>query len=356
MSQHNMVAHSYCLSANDPEFFYNAAGTFQDVTIAVLPMYHIYGLGVTMTGCLHHGAKQVVMPSFDPAVFVKLLTEHKPSFLHLVPPLVSFLASSPLVQPDHLRSLRQINTGAAPAGPRLISQLYEKAPAYTMLKEGWGQTELAGGATGIARAYGDIKLGSCNQLSPNLRLQVRHTDTDCALGPGQVGEIVVRGDSVMIGYLNNEEANRTTFDSEGWMRSGDIGYFDQDGFLFIVDRIKELIKVKGLQVEPIIFLSFLTEIIQVAPAELEDVLRGLAGVQDVAVIGVESEREGEVPRAYIVREEAGLTEETVHSYMKEQVAQHKQLLGGIQFVENIPKSAAGKILRKDLKALYKAAL
>ena len=107
--------------------------------------------------------------------------------------------------------------------------------------------------------------------------------------------------------------------------------------------------------EPIRFLSFLTEIIQVAPAELEDVLRGLAGVLDVAVIGVESEREGEVPRAYIVREEE-LTEETVHSYMKEQVAQHKQLLGGIQFVENIPKSAAGKILRKDLKALYQAAV
>ena len=107
--------------------------------------------------------------------------------------------------------------------------------------------------------------------------------------------------------------------------------------------------------EPISFLSFITEIIQVAPAELEDVLRGLEGVLDVAVIGVESEREGEVPRAYMVREE-GLTEETVHSYMKEQVAQHKQLLGGIQFVENIPKSAAGKILRKDLKALYKAAV
>ena len=137
MSQHNMVAHSYCLAANDPEFVYNAAGTFQDVTIAVLPMYHIYGLGVTMTGCLHHGAKQVVMPSFDPALFVKLLAEHKPSFLHLVPPLVSFLASSPAITSQDLASLRQIYTGAAPAGPTLIEQFYSVAPHYTVFKEGW---------------------------------------------------------------------------------------------------------------------------------------------------------------------------------------------------------------------------
>ena len=123
LSQHNMVAHSYCLSAHDPEFLYYAAGTFQDVTIAVLPMYHIYGLGVTMTGCLHHGAKQVIMPGFEPGQFVKLLEEHKPSFLHLVPPLVSFLAASPLVQPRHLTSLRSIHSGAAPAGPSLISQV-----------------------------------------------------------------------------------------------------------------------------------------------------------------------------------------------------------------------------------------
>ena len=173
LSQFNMVAHSYCLSANDPEFIYPAAGSFQDVTIAVLPMYHIYGLGVTMTGCLHHGAKQVVMPGFEPGQFVKLLEDHKPSFLHLVPPLVSFLSNSPQVRPDHLTSLRSINSGAAPAGPSLISQFYEKAAEYTVFKEGWGQTELAGGATGIARAYGGVKLGSVNQLSPNLRLQVK---------------------------------------------------------------------------------------------------------------------------------------------------------------------------------------
>merc|ERR1712127_399759 len=142
----------------------------------------------------------------------------------------------------------------------------------------------------------------------------------------------------MIGYSNNEKANQETFDSAGWMRTGDVGYYDQEGFMFIVDRIKELIKVKGLQV---------------APAELEDVLRALPGVNDVGVIGIEDERSGQVPRAYIVAD-PGLTEAEVHAYMKEQVSAHKQLAGGVQFVEAIPKSLAGKILRKDLVAAYRA--
>ena len=117
-----------------------------------------------------------------------------------------------------------------------------------------------------------------------------------------MGELVVKGPMIMLGYSNNEEANKTTFDSDGWMRSGDIGYYDQDGFLYIVDRMKELIKVKGLQVKVDNYARSLSKNhSQVAPAELEDVIRSLSGVKDVAVIGVKSEREGEVPRAYIVR-------------------------------------------------------
>merc|ERR1712037_514917 len=124
-----------------------------------------------------------------------------------------------------------------------------------------------GGCSGINRAYGGIKRGSVNQLLPNFRIQIRDTSTDKTLGVGERGEIVIRGPGCMLGYSNNEAANKETFDDAGWMRTGDIGYYDQDGFIFTVDRMKELIKVKGLQV---------------APAELEDVLRGLDGVADVA--------------------------------------------------------------------------
>ena len=130
LSQANLVANNLSIGANDPEYMYRAFAQFQEVTISVLPMFHIFGLNVTLTGGLHMGAKQVVVPSFQPAQFARLLAEHRPTFLHLVPPLAAWLAASPLVEPAHLADLRQINVGAAPSGPALIQQFYKKAPHY----------------------------------------------------------------------------------------------------------------------------------------------------------------------------------------------------------------------------------
>jgi len=336
LSQYNLVSNNHIIAANDPEYICKAFAQFQDVTIGILPMFHIFGLNVTLSGGLISGVKHIVLPSFDPKIFADLMIKHKPTFLHLVPPLASFLANHPLITTEHLSSLRQINVGAAPSGPTLIKQFYKKAPSYVMYKEGWGSTEVAGGGSGISRACGGIKSGSVNQLFPNTRLQIRDIYTDEPKGPGETGELVLKGPTCMLGYSNNEKANKETFDKNGWMRTGDIGHYTEDGFLYISDRMKELIKVKGLQV---------------APAELEDVLRGLEGVLDVAVIGIDSEREGQVPRAYIVRKE-NLTEEKINAYMKVQVSAHKQLVGGIEFIEAVPKSAAGKILRKDLVVKY----
>ena len=139
----------------------------------------------------------------------------------------------------------------------------------------------------------------------------------------------------MPGYFKNPGATAETL-VDDWCHTGDIGYYDQQGRVFIEDRKKELIKVKGLQV---------------APAELENVLRGLEGVADVAVVGVPDHRAGELPRAYVVRK-GDLTEEQVKSHVAEALAPHKQLAGGVEFLAEIPKSAAGKILRKDLKAAF----
>jgi len=337
ISQHNLVANNVMVIGNDPEYMLRASGQTQDTTICALPMFHIFGLNVVMSGFLHMGGKNVVLPAFKPDLFVKLMEEHRPTTLSLVPPLVSFLSTSPLVKRSHLSNLRQILAGAAPSGPELIKQFYNKAPEYTVYKEGFGATEVAGAGTGIFRAAGGIKSGSVNQILPNSRLQIRDIVTDKPLGKDQRGEIVMKGPHCMLGYSNNEKANLETFDPEGWLRTGDIGYFDEEGFVFIVDRMKELIKVKAQQV---------------APAELEDVLRGLPGVVDVAVIGVEDLKAGQVPRAYIVREDQTLTEDMVQEFMAVQVAPHKQLAGGIEWVEAIPKSTAGKILRKDISKDY----
>ena len=142
----------------------------------------------------------------------------------------------------------------------------------------------------------------------------------------------------MKGYLDNEEATKSTLTQDGWLHSGDIGYYDKSHRFYIVDRLKELIKVKGFQV---------------APAELEDLLRLNKKVQDVAVIGVPHERYGEVPRAYVVKAPSvELSESELHDFVNSEVAEFKQLRGGVEFVQQIPKSPAGKILRRELKAHY----
>ena len=145
----------------------------------------------------------------------------------------------------------------------------------------------------------------------------------------------------MKGYLNNEKATNETIREDNWLHSGDIAYYDKSLRFYIVDRLKELIKVKGFQV---------------APAELEDLIRSHAEVKDVAVIGIPDKIKGEVPLAFIVTTETNVNDmfvkERIHRFVNEHVSEYKQLAGGIRIVEKIPKSASGKILRKDLRTLF----
>merc|ERR1719322_57346 len=180
--------------------------------------------------------------------------------------------------------------------------------------------------------------GSCGQLLPNTQMKVIDLDSGELLGAGERGELCFSGPQVMKGYFNNDKATQETL-FDGWIHTGDIGYYDENHALFIVDRKKELIKVKGLQV---------------APAELENLIRGMKGVADVAVIGIPDERSGEIPRAYVVKSKEDLKEEDIENLVAQQLSKHKHLLGGVKFVDAIPKSAAGKILRKDLKAAFAA--
>merc|ERR1719397_798357 len=302
-------------------------------SILIFPMYHAGGMKVWLE-CLYHGVKVVTLPSFNPDIYLASLISHRPEQLMLPPPLVQFLAKSDKASSDHLKDINMIMVGAAPVGQALIRDFLKKAP-QCQFREVWGMTELS--AVGTMTSEEAVH-GSCGRVVPNTQIKVVDITTGHSLGPSSeaTGEICIRGPQVMMGYLHNQaETDKTLRD--GWLHTGDIGYYDNTGNVYICDRLKELIKVKGFQV---------------APAELEDVIRSIPEVTDVAVIGIEDERDGELPRAYVVSSSAELTASHVKEHVAEKLSTFKHLKGGVAFVKEIPKSAAGKILRKDLKAQY----
>ncbi|KAG0050115.1 putative fatty-acid--CoA ligase FadD10 [Linnemannia elongata] len=185
--------------------------------------------------------------------------------------------------------------------------------------------------------YEEIIIGSAGRVIPNQEVRVVDPETRQDVTPGDSGEVWVRGPNVMKGYRNNAKATRETIDSEGWLHTGDIAIVDSNENFFIVDRLKELIKYKGFQV---------------APAELEAVLLTHPQILDAAVIGIDKKEQAtEVPLAFVVRRSSALTENQIIEFVTSRVANHKKLRGGVQFVDAIPKSASGKILRKNLRSL-----
>merc|ERR1719493_12324 len=291
-------------------------------------------MNVTMSNMLWLGGKTVTVPMFEPNMFLKTLLDYRPTTLHLAPPLVSFLANHPAVTEDHLASLESIVVGAAPAGQALIELFHKKAP-HVRFREGYGMTEMSPAVTFTRKSVQNTG-GSTGQLVPNTKMKVVHLETGDVMGADETGELCFQGPQVMPGYFKNEKATAETL-IDGLIHTGDIGYYDETHSVFIVDRKKELIKVKGLQV---------------APAELENLIRSQEGVLDVAVIGIPDERAGELPRAYVVKANDNLEEKDVQEFVAKALSKHKHLAGGVEFIREIPKSAAGKILRKDLKAAY----
>jgi 4-coumarate--CoA ligase len=302
-----------------------------DVTLAVLPFFHIYGMEVLLNLHLAVGATLVTLPRFDLPTVLRLISEHRMRSLFLVPPVVLAFAKHPLVAEHDLSSLRLIISGAAPLGAELTAACADRLGC--VVAQGYGMTE-SSPVTHFSKA--DIsRAGSAGQLVPNTEARIVDPDTGRDAAPGEAGELWVRGPQVMAGYLNNPEATARTLDADGWLHTGDLATVDDDGFLHIVDRVKELIKVKGFQV---------------APAELEALLVGHPEIADCAVIGRPDDEAGEVPVAFVVRRAgSALTENEVQAHVAGQVA-HYKALRAVTFTEAIPKSASGKILRRLLRA------
>ena len=303
--------------------------TDKDVLIGVLPFFHIYGMVLILNLAIYRGVTLVTMPRFDLEQFLQIVEKYKITCLNLVPPLVLALSKHPLVDNYDVSSIRLISSGAAPLGQELEQACADRLNCQ--IYQGYGLTEVAGASHVNTIPVPSDKVGAVGQVVPNTYSKIIDTESGKELGINEQGEVLIKGPHVMKGYLNNEEATKHCIDGDGWFHTGDIGYADEDGYFFIVDRVKELIKYKAYQV---------------APAELEAILVSHEAIADAAVIPSPDEEAGEIPKGFIVLS-SEISAEEIMKFVAEQVAPHKKIRK-IEIVDEIPKSASGKILRRVL--------
>ena len=258
----------------------------EDRAICVVPCYHLYGIHCVMNLALRAGATVVTLPQFDLEEFLRAVQDYEINILPVVPPIVLVLSQSPLVDRFDLSKLKTMHCGAAPLSVDVANSACKRLGVN--ISYGYGMTELSPLSHLTYRKANVQKPESTGYCLPNTLCKIVDVDSKIELGPGAEGEVCVRGPQVMKGYLNQPEATAELIDSEGWLHTGDIGYADEDGALFIVDRLKELIKYKGRQV---------------APAELEAVLLSHPAIADAAVIPSPDDEAGEIPVALVVLKE-----------------------------------------------------
>ncbi|GAA4043566.1 4-coumarate--CoA ligase family protein [Streptomyces shaanxiensis] len=308
-----------------------------DRILAVLPFFHIYGLTALMNAPLRLGATVVVLPRFDLQTFLAAIQTHRITGLYVAPPIVLALAKHPLVEQYDLSSLKYIISAAAPLDANLAAACSQRL-GLPPVGQAYGMTELSPGTHVVPlAAMHDAPAGTVGRLIAGTEMRiVSLDDPDKDLGVGESGEILIRGPQIMKGYLGRPDATAAMIDADGWLHTGDVGHVDEGGWLFVVDRVKELIKYKGFQV---------------APAELEALLLTHPAIADAAVIGVYDDDGNEVPHAYVVRQPTAtdLSEGEVMMYVAERVAPYKRVRQ-VTFIDGVPRAASGKILRRELRA------
>ncbi|KAK6509514.1 hypothetical protein TWF481_004254 [Arthrobotrys musiformis] len=325
----NFVANAtQSLAMDDPVVGY------EPVNLSAIPMYHAYGMAAFVMLAPKQGVKVYVMPKFDFVEYLKCIEKYKVTSIAAVPPIVVAFAKHPAVDKTDLSSVRSIGCGAAPLSAETAIAAEAKFNNVRIL-QGYGLSEVT--CAVIAQRENKLninpKRGTVGHIAPNCQAKLVDGEGK-ELGRNVPGELWVRGPNVMKGYYNKPEATADTITPDGWLKTGDVAYVDDEGLWYIVDRKKELIKTSGYQV---------------APAELEAVLLEHPDVADAGVIGIKW-ADNERPRAYIVRNAGSkVTSEDIKKYMSKVCSSYKQLTGGIVWVDEIPKNPSGKILRKVLR-------
>eukprot|EP00842_Homolaphlyctis_polyrhiza_P001190 jgi/Hompol1/2071/HPOL_002812-RA len=312
-------------------FFFKPEITYGDTWAGALPFFHMYGLNILLHLAPYAGVHIAVLPKFDFLLLLETVQTHKVVMLFIVPPIIVGLAKHPIVDSLDLSSVRRIISGAAPLAGE-IAEAASKRLGATIV-QGYGLTETSP-VSALCPLDKPVH-GSIGILSPSMDARIVDPDTGADVGYNTPGELWLRGPNIMKAYHNNPQATQESIDEEGYFHTGDVATISEDGHIYIVDRLKELIKYTGLQVPP---------------AELEAKLLSHSKIADAAVVGRAEETVGEVPVAFVVLKPGQTaTEEEIVEFVAERVASHKQLRGGVIFTDSIPKAASGKILRRILR-------
>ncbi|XP_023000795.1 4-coumarate--CoA ligase-like 9 [Cucurbita maxima] len=303
----------------------------RQVSLCLLPLFHVFGF-VMLLRAISRGETLVLMQKFDFVEMLSAVEKFRVTYIPVSPPLVVALAKSELVAKYDLSSLQVLGCGGAPLGKEVIEKFHQKLPKVEII-QGYGLTESTAGAARSMGPEESSNTKSVGRLSENMEAMIVDPASGEALPPGHRGELWLRGPGIMKGYVGDADATTETLHPDGWLKTGDLCYFDSDGFLYIVDRLKELIKYKAYQVPP---------------AELEHLLQSNPEIIDAAVIPYPDEDAGEIPMAYVVRKPgSNVTEAQVIDFIAKQVAPYKKIRR-VSFIDAIPKSPAGKILRREL--------
>ncbi|XP_039125316.1 4-coumarate--CoA ligase-like 7 [Dioscorea cayenensis subsp. rotundata] len=307
----------------------------KDTTLLLGPMFHSMGFFMVMNNIMRQETVVVVVPSPGPmSLTISLAAKYKISQMLAVPPLVIALTQSDEAMRLKSSPLRRVICGGAPLAPEVAKRFNALFPNVE-LSQGYGSTE-AGLISAMIGPEECCRLGSVGKLNDKIEAKIMDLGTCQALSVGQQGELYVRGPAVMIGYVGDSEANTLAFDSEGWLKTGDICYFDEDGFLYIVDRLKEMIKYKAYQV---------------APVELEQILHILPDIVEAAVVPYPHAVAGQIPMAFVVRRPgSNINVDDIIEFVAKQVAPYKKIRK-VAFIDAIPKTPSGKILRRELASL-----